>query len=84
MDILVIGLFVFVVVWFVDRANKAMAASKGDNKAVVVKEIVKKCPPHKWFYQEIKDSEGVTHAWKIVCEHCGPYRSDDGPAKMDF
>ena len=37
----------------------------------------KMCPPHKWRYQELKDSSGETVRWKIVCDVCGPMRRED-------
>ncbi len=35
------------------------------------------CPPHKWRHEEVKDHEGVTHAWKMVCDNCGPLQPLD-------
>lgn len=50
--------------------------------AVVVEDVPKFCPPHKWFYQEVKDTDGKTVRWRIVCELCGPMKPSDGPARM--
>jgi hypothetical protein len=30
------------------------------------------CPPHKWNSVEVKDPEGKTVMWKLICERCGP------------
>ena len=32
----------------------------------------KKCPPHAWRHDEIKDAAGNVIGWKLVCGHCGP------------
>ena len=42
------------------------------------------CPPHKWRYVEVKDSEGVTQAWRIVCDLCGPMKPIEPPNKSEF
>lgn len=33
---------------------------------------IKKCPPHKWYHHEIKDTSGETVGWRMVCKDCGP------------
>ncbi len=38
----------------------------------------KKCPPHQWFWQEIKDQDGNKQGERIVCKVCGPLRSSAG------
>jgi hypothetical protein len=40
---------------------------------VVRKEKI--CPPHKWFSQEIRDAAGNKLYDRLVCEHCGPLKS---------
>lgn len=65
-------------------AGKAADKTAKDTQREIIKEIKKVCPPHKWFYQEIKDHEGVVHATKIVCEHCGPLKPMGEPSKMDY
>ena len=80
MEILAI-VFVVVVVSMIANSIEAKARAQQDT---LIKEIKKLCPPHAWFYQEIKDHEGVTHAWKMVCKHCGPLKALDEPKKMDY
>lgn len=36
---------------------------------------VKQCPPHKWSHVEVKDTNGDTVKWKLVCAVCGPMQS---------
>ena len=50
-------------------------------KSVVIEDVPKFCPPHKWFHQEVKDQEGATVRWRIVCEICGPIKLSSGPAR---
>jgi hypothetical protein len=50
--------------------------------SVITEDVPKFCPPHKWFYQEVKDLEGKTVKWKMVCEICGPLKPQDGPARV--
>jgi hypothetical protein len=35
---------------------------------------VRRCPPHKWKHHEVKDTDGKTVMWKLVCDHCGPIK----------
>jgi hypothetical protein len=42
--------------------------------ATVIPDWSKRCPPHKWRHQEIKDFEGNTVKWKMVCDVCGPLK----------
>lgn len=44
----------------------------------------KTCPPHKWEYREMKDQDGSTAGWKIVCQVCGPLKPSDGPGRTDI
>ena len=46
-------------------------------------EPVRKCPPHKWRYLEVKDTEGTTIRWKLICDLCGPLKPSNGPARME-
>lgn len=80
------GIFVVIligVIWLAIISNAAQRQAEA-NKKEIIRDIKKICPPHKWFYQEIKDHEGVTHAWKLVCEHCGPLRPIDGRANREI
>lgn len=45
---------------------------------------VKQCPPHKWQYVEVKDTEGNTVKWKIVCDICGPMVAPERPQSGDY
>ena len=40
------------------------------NGPVQLKE--KRCPPHKWSHDEVKNENGEVVSWKLVCAHCGP------------
>jgi hypothetical protein len=53
------------------------------NSHVVIEEAPKFCPPHKWHYQEVKDLEGNTVKWRMVCDLCGPLKPSNGPARME-
>lgn len=79
-------LLMLVVVFFLtlrvsSHAMKAESVRSQDGHIVETIEA-KQCPPHKWNYVEVKDTEGKTLKWKIVCEVCGPLqanvRSGDG------
>ena len=48
----------------------------------VVENTVKACPPHKWRYQEVRDPEGKTIRWRIICDLCGPIKPANGPARL--
>jgi hypothetical protein len=40
----------------------------------IIKDVPKNCPPHKWRHQEVKDLNGNTLKWKMVCDICGPLK----------
>jgi hypothetical protein len=64
--LLLIGIFIYTVL----NAPKPQSIDEV-RKAV--------CPPHQWYWHEIKDHEGEIHAYKIVCKVCGPLKErDDG------
>ncbi len=71
-------LFGFFLVFFINALFNANKALKHDQRQIIM-DIKKVCPPHKWFYQEIKDPEGNTRGWKMVCEICGPLKPLDTP-----
>lgn len=50
------------------------AAKAGPKASVVSEDIPKFCPPHQWFHQEVKDLEGNTVKWRMVCKLCGPLK----------
>lgn len=43
-------------------------------KDYIVEDVAKWCPPHKWRYVEVRDTEGNTVKWKLVCDLCGPLK----------
>ena len=78
------------VVIFVISVNSGMRLAgqqkrlQSDTKAaIVIQDVPKFCPPHKWFYQEVKDLEGKTVKWKMVCEICGPLKPSTGSTRME-
>ena len=32
----------------------------------------KVCPPHDWYWQELKDATGEVQGHRLVCKNCGP------------
>jgi hypothetical protein len=69
-------ILIMFVVFMVANAVGVMQAIKPQNdKSSVIKE--KNCPPHKWRHEEIKDHEGTVHGWKLVCDICGPLKSQE-------
>jgi len=75
-------ILLFLVVFIAMVANAKQAAVEGKKK--LLQEFSKVCPPHKWRYKEIKDHEGVVHAHKLVCDHCGPLRPIIETQKLDY
>ena len=51
-------------------------------KDFVVEDVKKVCPPHKWRYQEVRDTEGNVIRFRIICDICGPLKPSDGPARL--
>jgi hypothetical protein len=68
MEIIVILLLIYFVV------SVSRAAQEHEKKKIQDVIEVKQCPPHKWYYHEIKDTEGNTLTWKLVCKVCGPLK----------
>jgi hypothetical protein len=60
-----------------------MARSIGPNKLPTTI-VVKACPPHKWRHIEIKDQNGNTVKWTMVCDVCGPLRPLDAPDRTGY
>lgn len=72
----IVLLFIFLMA-FVQRKQEPIHGktfTTQDGRKVQISDIKKVCPPHKWQWVEIKDHEGVTHAWKLECELCGPIK----------
>ena len=67
-----------------DAKRLEEAKKNKDKKAdYIVEEVTKFCPPHKWRYQEVKDQDGNTVKWKLICDVCGPLKPSAGPARME-
>lgn len=74
-------LVVLLIIWFVAIVSSAaQRASKAQLEEVV--DAVKTCPPHQWYYHDIKDTEGNVVKWKMVCKVCGPLKPTNGPARV--
>ena len=63
-----------------DKADFIVEKAKAD---YVVEDVKKFCPPHKWRYQEVRDTEGNTVRWRIICDLCGPLKPMGGPARLE-
>ena len=50
----------------------------------ILKKMTKTCPPHKWRHEEVKDPEGNTVYWYMVCDVCGPLNKQQVPERMDY
>lgn len=59
----------------VSNAKRAHEITNSDNKVIIKKE--KKCPPHKWGWQEMVDQDGNKLGERIVCAHCGPLKGSN-------
>jgi hypothetical protein len=68
---------------FVRATREQKAAHDKAKQDFVVEEVVKNCPPHKWRYLEVRDTEGKTIKWKLICDLCGPLKPSGGPARME-
>ncbi len=66
---------------FVSRVT-AMIAARDKN---TIESISKKtCPPHQWYYDDLKDVDGNFVKWRMVCKVCGPLQPlDANRGKMD-
>ena len=62
------------------QSSKSVDGPSWKNEVVAVKQ----CPPHKWQYVEVKDTEGNTAKWKIVCDICGPMVVEERPKNGDY
>jgi hypothetical protein len=81
MGVLFFLVFMLILVSNIIKSSKMQERQKkGD---FLVEEVVKNCPPHKWRHLEVKDTEGNTVRWKMVCDLCGPLKPASGPARME-
>jgi hypothetical protein len=74
MILLFLILFFLVMLGSAASASTRLPPKKEEGQAHVITEIKKECPPHKWHYQEVKDQEGNTLRWRVVCDVCGPMK----------
>lgn len=75
-------LFVLILILFI-VSNNNLKNIKQEYKPTVTM-IEKKCPPHKWRYEDILSQEGVVQSTRIVCDNCGPLKSLSAPERMDY
>jgi len=80
--ILLLLIFIAFVTYMSIRENARLSEMEESLQTKIVP--VRKCPPHKWQYVEVKDTEGNTVKWNIVCDHCGPLQSQGKPAGGDY
>ena len=81
MMLLILMVVVGFLLIYMEEAKPSDAQNKPTNVEIVE---VKRCPPHKWNYVEVKDTEGNTVKWKIVCDVCGPMQGYDKPTGGDY
>jgi hypothetical protein len=70
MGFLILFMLVFLFASAVNRASKIKISTT--HEEILPADPV--CPPHKWFYKEIKNELGEVVKWKMVCEICGPLK----------
>ena len=76
--------FLFFALAFIILMRLLSKSSEAQSKSDVEIIKAKQCPPHKWRHVEVKDTEGNTAHWKIVCDICGPLNSIDRPSGGDY
>lgn len=81
MGLLLFLVFILILVNAFTQASKMQ--QQNIKASFVVEEVVKNCPPHKWRHLEVRDTEGNTVKWKLVCDICGPLKPSSGPARME-
>ncbi len=74
--------FIIAMLVFLLLMNNIGKKTKMNSTSAVIVEVAPVCPPHKWKYQEIKDPEGNTIKYKLICDICGPLKQSDGPARL--
>jgi len=74
------GVLVFIIAFLVGlRIASALSSHKVNSELEPEIVPVKQCPPHQWSYHEVKDTEGKTVKWRLVCAVCGPMQSQERP-----
>jgi hypothetical protein len=63
--LIVVALFILILL-VVSREQKKV-------DTIIIKRKEKKCPPHAWFTEEIRDEAGELVDTRLSCRHCGPY-----------
>jgi hypothetical protein len=56
--------------------KKQPGAAPHDAAVAIENRKEKRCPPHAWFSQEVRDSAGNKLFDRTVCKWCGPLRDD--------
>lgn len=82
------GILIFLVILFITPKIVALLAPKRsatDNNKIyaTVNRPEKRCPPHSWFSQEVRDTLGNKLSDRTVCKHCGPLRSPGESNEQD-
>jgi len=70
MDVILFLLFLGLLVYRVHSLSKLPQKTEFIEKE-------RNCPPHKWYYADVKDTEGNVTRWKIMCKLCGPLKPLD-------
>jgi len=83
MAVLIVLLFALLLINAYVQGSKEQALAQKAKLNFVVEEVVKNCPPHKWRHLEVRDTEGNTVKWRLVCDICGPLKPQTGPARAE-
>jgi hypothetical protein len=83
-----VGLLIFLFILFAAPRIVAFLAPKksaSDNSQIyaTVNRPEKRCPPHSWFSQEVRDTLGNKLGDRTVCKYCGPLRSPGESNEQD-
>lgn len=62
-------LFMFFILPLINKIDKKPSYN---DLSAIVSQLEKKCPPHRWFWQEIVDKDGNKLGERMVCKDCGP------------
>ena len=75
MGILIFFLIIFFAPIIVPLIAPKKSASDKNQIYATVNRPEKRCPPHSWFSQEVRDTLGNKLGDRTVCKYCGPLRS---------
>ena len=70
MDALFFVGLILVIVIIANMMQRAESSYKDS-----IKMVVKQCPPHQWFWQDIVDQNGNKISERMMCKRCGPLRN---------